>query len=345
MDFLELINIAQTNEYFASIASDLFRRKITQRTIKIEAKPDDVEPDIVINHQGDVTIRNVEMGSTLLELFGQSITKLKVLYERIDLTHAAELMYNINKYCSETLRDLSITGCNDSLCAVNRKPFIKVEIVSLNGFINTSDKIQLNETFPNLRQLSLKYIKISDPNCFAHKFPHLTEMTIDFSQSEFMYHNTFQHLFEKNPQIQKMSIQYASQNFLIIINKYLTNLKSLHIKSIIWNYFTSENWIDDVVRNEHLTDLYLTEDVFDSQFIKLAEAFPNLEKIAIKCDKHVSRDTVLIFVKELKNLKQLSLKTFNQKLPISLKMNLENEWNIEYIYSPRDPIVINIESK
>lgn len=350
LDFPELLNMAQTSKYFASLANDVFRREFAKRTVIIEATQPGQGIGVIEDEEATMIHDNItvsfEMASALLKLFGQSIRNLKISCGRIDLHHESELMFNINEYCAETLGDVSVTGCSESLFTDIRKPFAKVENVSLFGGIDISDKIKLNETFPNLRQLSLKFTTITHPNCFHLEFSQLIEISIDFSQSDFMYSSAFQRLFELNPQIRRILIQHGSHNFLTIVNQYLPNLEVLHIKRIFRNYFTTKHWTDDMTKNEHLIDLHFSEDVFEYEFSKLAEAFPHLETVTVGCPAtDVSQGKIIEFIKRLKRLNKLSLIAFNERLEFSLKMALEKEWTVHSVHVTQQPIVINIESK
>lgn len=139
---------------------------------------------------------------------------------------------------------------------IYQNPAENVEYLTLQGKIVPPKKIRLNEVFPELRELTLYSIYVSDPNIFDVKFPHLNQVTIKYQpmvdeKFEIMKNGkidfiknaasrrvlknaklSVQNLFEKNPQIKNVVLDHCASDYIYTVVNTLPNLKTFNTSYI-----------------------------------------------------------------------------------------------------------------
>lgn len=210
----------------------------------------------------------------------------------------------VNRYCSETLRQLSVDAFDENLFTGMTKPFEKVEILSVGGEFKTlsSSTLPFVELFPAIRDLHLQNIQIVDHHCIDQKFRHLKSLYV-----QLCYENEtnwfcskekhIENLLRKNPQIQTLSLTYCTPRFLDIVNSILPHVTDLTLinynakhkeieeqPDVVFKYvthftlFTGLGEVPLSVFFENLKELHIEAGPTTDWFI-LAERNRNVEKL------------------------------------------------------------------
>lgn len=124
------------------------------------------------------------------------------------------------------------------------KWFPNVEEVSFVGDAKMigNKTARLNQYFPSVRRMSLKLRNIQNQNCVQLFYPNLKHLYVIFSlpiiQFGGLNESTIVELIKRNPQLQSISIDFASLSFLNQVNDILPHLDTLSFDTIaeFFNY-------------------------------------------------------------------------------------------------------------
>lgn len=235
LNLTELISIAEINQYFKILASDVFRRKYSKRTASIYLPyvkcKEMYEPETNEYFQ----IAHVEVAAKMLKYFGHLIQSLSVqIFSGI--TAENELIKKfINLYCSETLIEIDIRNYQSpNVFESMTKPFKMVQKVSLHGKFDqlNNSKLISGEIFPALRQLTTALsVKLNDINIIGH-FQHLERVIADFTtyENEEVCIAEYKRLITMNPQIRSLSLIHSTQELLKFSAENLDRLETLELE-------------------------------------------------------------------------------------------------------------------
>lgn len=249
LDLTDLISMAQTNEDFSALATDVFRRKFSKKLITIY-NPNYLFPHVDFQHMGDtVLIQHFDTILMVLKQFGHTIQKLSVEYTNTNLKtiEIAKISEFINLYCSDTLIEFKVFSFHREIFEKMSKPFTNVEVVSIRGeFKSTLDSgnLRIEELFPAMRDLSLLVVLVQNAYCIHRNFPNLERLDVHIWEHKNKRRFTFDDievLLKMNRQIRSLSLSYCTRPFLKTVNQILPNLERLEIE----NYHNEPYIVDD----------------------------------------------------------------------------------------------------
>lgn len=324
LDYPSLLQIAEINEYFSILATDVFRRKYSTRNITLAdfskcknlAK---VQPDIglisaILTSIGKnpkkwehshcvfndhIEIYQVEETLMTLKHFGHVIQQLNILYFNMEENDAKIIAEYIDKYCTKTLIHIGFASHYQSIFQYLNVPFQMVENVSFQNSISyiKNEALPMNDLFPVLRHLTLCSFESAAIDNFyiVSHLPHLEHLTFDAKHSYSHFEEIVQ-LIKKNPQIQSIDLKDITPRFLGSIASLLPNLKMLALLARFDNI--------DEIHFENVTKFEATRSLMAPENI----SFSNLDELWIKCDENQC-DKWRVFVEKYRNLRRLHVRS------------------------------------
>lgn len=276
LSFFDLLSIAQSGKHFADVAAGIFRRKYVQKIIKFDRSYH--FNDSIVPFKNTIVFSKCEEFANVLNVFGNQIQSLSIEFSKLNREHAMIITDAINKIEFDALKNLEIISCPEHFWRDDQKPFSNVESVIFDGEFDTKKGLRLNQIFPNIQQMTLNHIECNHLNFFNCNFPKLKELIINSAEAK--------KLLSKNPQIENVTVNYATQKLLKQINKHLPQLKSLSIRWLVWNYFNQQ---DGLVRFENVQNVYIK---CGPHRIPVNVAFPHMTTVELAIEPILSNDWI-----------------------------------------------------
>lgn len=189
-----------------------------------------------------VSIQEYDVAYRLLRNFGSLIERIWVLFDLMDAQNGVEIIRSLNHYCFDSIKEIMFKQCGGNALEGLKKPFLRCEkvIFSSDAFGEISKKTKkFNEIFPNIKHLTIEYIKQSDFIILDSLFPKLN-----------LFHLTFEKMYatpkflidflKQHNHIKFLSLRKPDLLFLKQANEILTKYDSLIILDAN-KYFTNSN--------------------------------------------------------------------------------------------------------
>lgn len=301
LDFISLISVAETNDHFSSLVSDILRRKLAKKSIdfSVPLYSGAIKANDVHETGHSFKILNAQLLFKLLDNFGHLIMSLSI--HHFSPLESNSIYEYINLYCSETLERIHLgMKVNDFLNEFTR-PFKRVKSVSIIGSPDkwTNPKLSFPALFPAVHELNLIIFSIEDASWFDHTFPKLEQISIDTLGSTGDSHETaIENIIRKNRQIRQLHLKNASLKLLKLL------ADETHIETLTIQRFSNDSNIPGTDYNNIRFDnlkVFKIQNGFD----KMPEniGIEQLEEFQTTFSEDGSK--WIEFVEKNKNLKQL----------------------------------------
>lgn len=364
---MNLINVSRTNCLFYNLASNIFERKFSRKTFKIQAPS--LKKRLKIHVGNDVTLTDIDSIVKVLTTFGRLIRVLKIRYERFPLEDAKEITRKVNEFCADHLTHLGVSGITWRMWPLMKRPFINVQDVAFSKKFETSDTANLNGIFPNLHKLILLDTIFKKPNLLERQFSHLEHLYVGISTPEQSIANAVDKLIKSNPNVRQLSVRHNARKFLEQLNgrlqqiemlellwpqdEYniseqiqLNNVTKLLIKSnalsmperisfpkleeveCLCNPELSDQCVGFLKENSIVKKLNITSETTNDQFYKLAGALPHLQEVSIVCAGNVRAGGVVELLKKGNTIDRVLLRTSDEQLSRLLRFRLLGQWKV-----------------
>lgn len=183
MDFPTLLTMAETSHFYSQLCAFSFRHRFSDRQIIIDNDPLFAKPTARLwIDDKSIYFDSVHMALKTLRIFGNVIRKLKLRLTNADTVKSIAIIRQVDKYCADSLIELTLDVSGSNALQHNSKPFKKVEHLSFEGRFPSMEQqtIPINQMFPALRSMYLKIWSANDSYLTYH-FPHLEYLHIDIS--------------------------------------------------------------------------------------------------------------------------------------------------------------------
>lgn len=286
LNLIELLEVAQTSKQLAALTSDAFRRQYGSKTIEIYGTIVPLANNRMEVMGSTIRILSPELYFKVLQHFGHVISRIRISYIHIKVEQRNKIHSFIGKYCSDSLVSLEFYPGDDTALFNWQQPFAKVAIIQLFGIINSSQNanMELNEIFPNLRQLSLNHVTTSNPSILDIAFQHLEDIEIvEHNNDGFPFDNRspIEKLFTKNANIKNLQLFDCDLgNYIEMMNKVLPHLQTLGLS---WNEYAGKLSIANQAKFDVNTLIEFMEQ--RSELNRLSLVFPG-EKVYDQLNEH-----------------------------------------------------------
>lgn len=299
LDFVSLINVAEVDEAYSALAANVFKRKFALKIIELRETSSKNE---VVELNDVIKIEKFNMISKVFNHFGQFISKVKLIYGR-DQKYQSKQVFELVSHYSSTFLKFYIESYDEFLLQNVQKPFYNAENVSFVGVFHKlgSESMKLNEMFPNMRQLSLVYLHVTDPSSIHLYFPYLKYLYVSFLRAKQSFtDNDIECLINKNPQIQSLSIYNGSMKFFKFVSENMPNLKTL---SLPWKFRDYLNDGDSPIHFKTVKKLSIKYTI--NRFARNV-TFDQLQELEFVCNPDFP-DVWIDFLEKNTNLTKLSI--------------------------------------
>lgn len=316
LDVQSLMMVAQINSYYKDLASDVFKRKHSHKTINIPGSFV-VDSTNSIDDRGDkITIKNFEMVQMMLRTFGPLIHSIELNLRFIESDQRKVIHHQISEFCSESLLSIVLNDLKENQLEEFTAPLKKVEDVTVTKeFLVSDGEFKVTNVFPAVRRLNLKHVNEIDHFIVDVTIPTLEEVEVTFPFANEL-RSSLQTLFKKNPQIRKVKLGFwNSMYYLEFTNKFLPNLEDLLI-----NFNNQDHIPDSEIRFENVKILTTSTNGQKTNYFKVIK-FNNLKELDLTCHA----DECLDFTEENKDVTKLkiSAQAINDKQVLKIGNVLE----------------------
>lgn len=249
LDVPSLISLAETNQHFLILATDVVARKYSKTVIQIISPFYYNIEDHVHVKDDIITIQHFETAIKFIKHFGHLITNIQIMYHSIFRKSAAKLNRIINDCCSKTLIQIDVHSVQDDFFQDMTKPFEKVKTLSISGHFKDfgSDKLSFGDLFPSIRNLSLKDVQVSDTSIIDREFVHLEHLSMDifkYDDNRRFTESDVRKIITNNSQIKGLVLAHCTRSVLRLVNELLPNLESLGL--IYYTEYSFESHLEIV---------------------------------------------------------------------------------------------------
>lgn len=251
MNFVDLLNLAETSPQISEIAAMVFRYKYSHLQVIVyndfphpdetnrwafemfglREKTEEKLPEV---YERSIQLKCYDTILKTFKHFGHAIKKFKMAY-RSWLRHVqAEIMGNlISEYLSETLVEIEFVHAVEKTLEYITKPLVSVHVVTFaETFEGDSRILPINELYPSLHSLNLEFTTGGGLDYFECHMPYLEHVSIKgITNRHDFTHDGFESMIKKNPQIISLQLYKPSVEFLRKVNTILQQLESLTLKS------------------------------------------------------------------------------------------------------------------
>lgn len=266
LSLYDLIVKAQLNEQCLLVAREIFHQNFRVTKFYV-AGPFIADESNAIDdaNQQQFYIKNSNLVSIFLRIFGDLIRKFAISFESIDACPGKEVIESVNRYCSKSLFRLELENCKENVLDELKNTFLNMRTVLLSSSQSKSleigpDAVKLNKLFPNLESLLLKYTKKKDWDLIGDTFPNLTMLVVELpagKEENRPDETDVGNLLRKNLNIEILSIQHSTLHVLKEANDILLYLKNLEIKFLSTEYL---NYDGDPIRFNNVRQLTVHSD-------------------------------------------------------------------------------------
>lgn len=227
LDFMDLLNLAATNQRINQVASTVFARKFSSEAVCIS--PNGVyitSPDLT--EQPDIMLASDETDKFVRHL-GPLVGRLTVnSLEGDDGVRLARLIF---EQCADSLTEIVLRGLAANITSLIQRPFPRVESVYLNRCQLGRQILQFNRWFPEMERLMIYNCSVARVEYLEHHFAKLTHLTWEYASTDNGRANdAFRALTKCNPQIESVRIDCAwDAAFLRNLDRHLKRLKRLEL--------------------------------------------------------------------------------------------------------------------
>lgn len=213
----DLVSLVEADNRFFILTEKVAKQQLATNKLIFYHPFHDATPSSVSMEAFDDRIKmsHLPMISNLLRYFGHLIVHLEILNRKnLPIFQAQRLYQLVNLHCSETLRQLYIRNHQDDLFGEFRKPFRRLEFISLDGRFDSMPNLSIpfSELFPLLCGLNLESAIISQLNITGQTLPHLEYLSTENWGS--INSMSIKALIKNNQQIRRLNLRLA-QAFLL----------------------------------------------------------------------------------------------------------------------------------
>lgn len=167
----------------------------------------------------------------LLKRYGNVIRRISVENHRMSDDRSDQITIAINKYCSASLNKLNLGFIKQNTMDKLTQPFQMVEDFSFEVSLEkiSQKTLPLNETFPNLRRLTVSLYQNLNYKFIDCQMPHLERLkavaTMELGAQP--RYDLIERVIRKNPQIRSVELMQFRPGFMKTLNQLLPQLESL----------------------------------------------------------------------------------------------------------------------
>lgn len=233
----QLILESRTNDHLLDLCKNVTQKRFTEKHFKI------ISPFVAYTSSENYTKETKDFVETqhfdtaveVLQIFGKSISKITVEYNRPDNDPEADTINKlINSQCADTLIEFDVTNQKSFFFRDISKPFTNVQKLSLKGSFENlvSPNASLDDLFPSLTHLTLNHISVKSTIGLDNKYSRLEQLDVSIFLAKrwgSLTEEFIVSLLKKNSQIRRLGLSGVSPFILSAAAEELPTLEELSI--------------------------------------------------------------------------------------------------------------------
>lgn len=302
LDFPTLLSLAETNEHFSQLVSDIMKRTFQKKRVVIGAVAIFTVKTNRLQIGGDfIEIQNYYIAKNLLRKFGHLIQKLKIYHDNNHSKQVREIYQLLNSYCSKTLQEIFIDNWTKAVFMDEfTNIFENVKNVTFSGNLETYQP--LNEIFPSVQHMSLKVYHALNNDLITVEYPHLESLDIQILLSSgpnaLFTEDVAERLITENAHIRSLLLRRASPILWKIAADSLSNLENFEL-----DRYETRNYTGESIHFKNVKTFKVNE----FSMIHTNITFENLEEFESEKISSSMMESWLQFIERNKALKKLRL--------------------------------------
>lgn len=190
-----------------------------------------------------VHIRNTDIVSSALQLFGDMIYFVELTFTDIDATNAATISATVMENCANTLIELQLKGCFGTILDSFQKPFPNVNVTAFTTHTSTPLQIgtntwTLSRLFPNAKQLSVTVANTDYWTVIGDSFPQLKVLSVAHPKPTYASAVDIGKLLNNSRSISSLAVSYSSMAMLETASNALPELNVLQLSEFADDFYT-----------------------------------------------------------------------------------------------------------
>lgn len=340
MELYDLLSVAQTNKYFSNLSGDVFRRQYSSKILSISStfRQSGHERDLLSVSHTHMCTESSKLSTSILRVFGHLVQRLSIDFSFLKPVDRNEIEQVIQKFCFESLNQIEFYRFDKDVLSGFTNPLNGVQMATIQGkFRSSAADFKLSGLFPNLRQLSLSYIDVFDPNVFDVQFTQLQHFDIEMTRlfaeqlpQDFFRNmkSTVENILKKNPTIKSLVFNdCGSMEFVKIASDYLKNLEEIKVNFVALDPYRGEQI--------HFPNVKTVNFSWNNYNMSGLMSFDKLENLSLSCLAH----ECIEFLRQNTNVRKLkiigeslsnqNILTIGGILPNLVELTISENENIE----------------
>lgn len=183
LSFVDLLNVAQSNEILGSVSCTIFSRRYLRRKNWLFLEGTEFRRNLecaVWKHDVGAVFkpRDVRTGLKVLRHFGHFFPSIRINYCNMSLKERQLIEQLLSENCENSKMNLVLVHCPEDALKWIKKPLKNVHDIKITGQTNLNFD-QLNNKFPNMKILKLDWVQVPDGQCIELKFPALNNLYVE----------------------------------------------------------------------------------------------------------------------------------------------------------------------
>lgn len=226
LKFMDLLNMAATNQRINQVVCNNFARKYSTEAVCVSPKGIYItSPDIT--EQPDIFMP-IDETEKFIRFLGPVIGRLTM--NGLDGKRGIGIAKLIFEYCTDSLNEIVLRCLPDNITKLIKKPFSNVENVYINRCFMGKNLSQLNKWFPDMDRLMIYNCEIDNPDIMHFSYPKLTHLTWEHSDNDENAMQCVKLIIKQNSHIESLRLDCAWDiGFLRHVNKQLHRLKTFEL--------------------------------------------------------------------------------------------------------------------
>lgn len=211
LNFMDLLNVAQSNKKLNLVSCTVFLRRYRRDNwLCLEGSEFRRNLRLVVWQHGSRTKfipRDTNTGLKILRHFGHLFSGIKINYRNMSSKERQWIEYLLSENSGFCDMKIALVHCPEDALTWIQKPLENIRDVRITGQSNLNFD-QLNEKFPNMQTLKLKWVEIVDGKCIERAFLSLNYLYVEVRDRTMHFtENNVLNAVLLNPQLKQIRVK------------------------------------------------------------------------------------------------------------------------------------------
>lgn len=241
----DMLDVIECHPVFVEPTIMAFRYAYAEKIFKLngnlfqkEKNPNQTFEEHVTLRSRFIDVADYNITVKFLETFGSSIKNLNINYNGMKESEIITINRLIRENCNEKLKHFGMAFVYKHQPEPVALPHVESITFSQANF---SQPIDLNEIYPNMQRLEIGTNVFVPKNVIDRHFPRLKHFKMRYPIHSEYAENQIALIFQKNPQINSLTIGEVTTNYLRFLCNILPNLEYLELDDVSFRFITGSD--------------------------------------------------------------------------------------------------------